>query len=162
MRFKAPFLCLSFLALATIVSAQTKISGTAQCKADPSTPIPVGDRPGHALAAGKSQCTWSKLEIDGQPAKTGVSVYTNEIDGDKSSGQGYHTGTMANGDTWTCRFQGTSTSKDGKPVADGGTYTFASGTGKLKGIQGKGTYKGTPNADGSMTYAVDGEYRLPK
>jgi len=37
----------------------------------------------------------------------------------------------------------------------------ASGTGKLKGIKGGGTYKGTAGADGSITYAVEGEYSLP-
>jgi hypothetical protein len=51
--------------------------------------------------------------------------------------------------------------KDGKPVSGEGTWSFTSGTGKLKGIKGKGTYKGTANADGSMTYQVDGEYSLP-
>jgi hypothetical protein len=37
------------------------------------------------------------------------------------------------------------------------------GTGKLKGIKGKGTYiwKGEV-ADGSDTYEVEGEYELPK
>jgi hypothetical protein len=38
---------------------------------------------------------------------------------------------------------------------------YTSGTGKLKGIKGKGTYKGTPNSDGTVSYKVDGEYRLP-
>ncbi len=37
----------------------------------------------------------------------------------------------------------------------------ASGTGKLKGIKGGGTYKGTAGADDSITYAVEGEYSLP-
>ncbi len=36
-----------------------------------------------------------------------------------------------------------------------------SGTGKLKGIKGKGTYKGTALPDGSISYKVDAEYRLP-
>jgi hypothetical protein len=36
-----------------------------------------------------------------------------------------------------------------------------SGTGKLKGIKGKGTFKGTPNADGTMSYAIEGEYSIP-
>ena len=42
-----------------------------------------------------------------------------------------------------------------------GTWTYTGGTGKLKGIKGKGTFKGTPNPDGTMTYQVDGEYQLP-
>jgi hypothetical protein len=51
--------------------------------------------------------------------------------------------------------------KDGKPVSGEGTWTLVSGTGKLKGIKGKGTFKGTANADGSMTYQIEGDYLLP-
>jgi hypothetical protein len=40
-------------------------------------------------------------------------------------------------------------------------WTFTTGTGKFKSIKGKGTYKGTPNADGTVTYEVTGEYSLP-
>ena len=47
-------------------------------------------------------------------------------------------------------------------MSDAGTWSFTDGTGKLKGIQGKGTFKGSPNADGTMTYQVDGEYSLSK
>lgn len=161
MRFKILVVFLLSAALATIASAQTKISGTAQCKADPNTPVAIGDRPGHSFAISKAQCTWSKLEMAGVQAKDGASVASNEIDGDKTTSHGYHMGTQANGDKWTCRFHGTSTSKEGKLQSDGGTYTFVDGTGKLKGIKGKGTYKGTPNADGTVTYQVDGEYQLP-
>ncbi len=38
---------------------------------------------------------------------------------------------------------------------------FSSGTGKFKSIKGKGTFKGTPNADGTVSFQVDGEYSLP-
>ena len=34
------------------------------------------------------------------------------------------------------------------------------GTGKLRGLTGKGTYKSTGNADGSQDH-VEGEYTLP-
>jgi hypothetical protein len=43
-----------------------------------------------------------------------------------------------------------------------GTWSFAGGTGKLKGIKGKGTYKGKGAPDGSATYEVEGEYEMPK
>jgi hypothetical protein len=36
------------------------------------------------------------------------------------------------------------------------------GTGKLKGIKGKGTYKAKMASDGSATGEVEGEYELPK
>jgi hypothetical protein len=52
------------------------------------------------------------------------------------------------------------TVKDGKFVSGGGTWTYSSGMGKFKNIKGPGTYKGTPNADGTVSYAVAGTYSL--
>ena len=161
MRMKSLLVFLGVLALAASALAQTKISGTATCKADPSTPVAVGDQPGHAYSVSKAQCTWAKLEMAGSPAKDGVSVAVAETRGDTTSEHGYHTGTMASGDTWSCSFHGKTTMKDGKPVSDNGTWEFTNGTGKLKGIKGKGTFKGSPAADGSMTYQIAGEYSVP-
>jgi len=87
---------------------------------------------------------------------------SDEINGHKSTSNGYHTATLANGDKTTAHFHGTTITKDGKFQSGGGTWVFVSGTGKCKGIKGKGTYKGTPNTDGTVAYKVDGEYSLPK
>ena len=51
--------------------------------------------------------------------------------------------------------------KDGVPQEEG-TWNFTGGIGKLKGIKGKGTYKGKGASDGTVTYEVEGEYELPK
>ena len=161
MRVKTAFLFLSAVALAVAASAETKASGTVTCKQDPVTPVAVGDQPGHAMAVSKALCTWAKFEIAGVPSKDGVSVSLDEINDDKSTSNGYHTATLASGDKAAAHFHGTATSKDGKFQSGGGTWTFTSGTGKCKGIKGKGTFKGTPNADGNVTYQVDGEYQLP-
>ena len=40
------------------------------------------------------------------------------------------------------------TLKDGVETAEKGTWSFTGGTGKLKGITGKGTYNCTPSGDG--------------
>jgi len=161
MRIRGVLVVFGAFAVASSLSAQTKIAGTATCKGDTIPPVEVGDSPGHTLSVQKANCTWTGLEIEGSPAKEGVSVATGEAHGNSGSSRGYHTGTMANGDHWTCSFQGRSTSKDGKPVGDSGTWAFTNGTGKLKGIKGKGTFKGTPAADGTMTYKIEGEYSLP-
>jgi hypothetical protein len=161
MRIKTALVFLGAVALATSVFAETKTSGKATCKADPPAPVAIGDSEGHSYSVGKAQCTWTGFEINGVPYKDGVSVYTEEMHGDKSSSHGFHTATLASGDKATCSFQGSSTSKDGKFVSGGGTWTFTSGTGKCKNIMGKGTYKGTPNADGTVTYQVSGKYSLP-
>jgi hypothetical protein len=161
MRFKTFLALVAATAIAGTAAAQTKTSGTATCKADPPAVVEVGDGSGHAFGVTKANCTWTGFEINGSPYKDGVSVSQDEIHGDKSSSNGYHTATMANGDKTTAHFHGTTVMKDGKFVSGGGTWTFSSGTGKCKGIKGKGTYKGTPNADGTVAYKVDGEYSLP-
>lgn len=152
------------MAIAAGASAQTKISGTTQCqKADPSHMIEVGDMPGHSLGVGKSMCTWTKpMEIEGLKAKDGYSVFTMHMSGDKSNSSGTHSDTMDNGDKIYVSFEGITTMKDGAMMADAGKWHYTGGTGKLKGIHGGGTYKGTANPDGSTTYEVEGTYSLGK
>ena len=159
-RFGA-LLVLGILVAAGLAAATA--SGTATCKTDPASPAPVtvSDQPNHALAIGKAQCTWTGFSVAEQPYKDGVSTSMSEILGNASASNGYHVATTSTGDTATAKFQGKGTLKDGKNVTDGGTWTFSGGTGKLKGITGNGTYSGTANPDGSMTYKVDGEYSLP-
>ena len=160
---KTRFVSLLFLGFLVAVSlSAAKVSGTATCKLDPGAPPPVAvsDQPNHALAVGKAECTWTGFTVAGQPWKDGVSTSLNEVTGDMSSATGYHVATTTTGDTTTARFHGSGKLKDGKNVSDAGTWTFTSGTGKLKGIKGKGTYHGTPNPDGTMTYKVSGEYSL--
>jgi len=152
---------LSGVLVAAGLSAQTKTSGTATCKPEPSTPVAVTDQPNHSFMVGRAQCTWTKFEVAGVPYKDGISTDLDEITGDKTSFHGYHVATAANGDMAVSKYQGTGMLKDGKPLGGQGTWTLTSGTGKFKGIKGKGTFKGTANPDGSMTYQVEGEYQLP-
>ena len=160
---KTRFVSLLFLGLLVAVglSAQTKVSGTCTCKSDPGAPVALTDKANHSFAVGKAQCTWTNFEIGGVAAKDGTSTDLDEISGDTMSYRGYHVGTMTNGDTWTAKYQGSGKLKDGKPLSGQGTWSFTTGTGKLKGIKGKGTYKGKVNADGTMAYKVEGEYQLP-
>ena len=152
------------LTLAATAGAQTKIAGTVQCaKADPQHMVPVGDRANHSLALAKSNCTWTKpIEMAGLAAKDGVDTEFDDMTGNNSRGSGYFVGTMANGDKFYVRYQGTATLKDGMPQTIEGTWSYTNGTGKLKGLKGKGTYKGKGNPDGGVTYEVEGDYQLPK
>ena len=163
MKFRFALVSLAAFALAATLSAQTKVSGTIQCKSGPVTPVAIGDKPGHAYAVVQSECTWTKpLEIAGVKSKSGTDTIASEMSGNTSSDHGYHVDTMENGDHFTARFQGTGTSKDGKPVNSVGTWSFVEGSGKVKGIKGKGTYKGTFGADGTWTTEVVGEYSVPQ
>ena len=149
--------------VAVSLSAATKTSGTATCKPDPASPAPVSasDKPNHSFGIGRAQCTWTGFSVAGQQYKDGVSVSLGEISGDTNSYNGYHVATTTTGDTTVSKFQGSGQLKDGKAVSEAGTWSLTGGSGKLKGITGSGTYKGTPNADGSMSYTVEGEYSLP-
>jgi hypothetical protein len=149
--------------VATSAGAQTKTTGTIQCgKPDQQTAIPVNDRPGHAFVVVKVKCTWTKpLDLAGVQSKTGEDTGFSEVDGVKSRDTGYDVTTMSNGDKFFVRFSGTSTTdKSGVPQSATGTWSFVSGTGKLKGITGKGTFKGKGAADGSATTEVEGEYLI--
>ena len=143
--------------------AQTKISGTLQCgKADQEHVIPVGDRPDHSLGLEQVKCTWTKpLEIEGAKSKEGIGTATDDISSNTVSSRGFNVTTMDSGDKFFVRYQGTTTLKDGAPIRSKGEWGFTGGTGKLKGIKGKGTYTCAPSGDGS-TCEIEGEYQLAK
>jgi len=144
--------------------AQTPISGTITCtKPDPMNAVEAGDRTGHSYIAAKTACTWTKgMEIAGSTSKSGGSAWSGEMNSGKSTASGTHWSEMANGDKFFVRFHGAgSVDKNGVVEKDNGTWSFAGGTGKLKGITGKGSYAGKGSADGSVTYEITGNYSLP-
>lgn len=145
------------------LSAETKISGTLTCaKPDPEYTLDVGDRANHVFVLAKSACLWTRpMQIEGVDTKDSHDV--NVVDGDdaNSDSNGYEVCNMANGDKVFIRFSGTDrTMKDGKPVSTG-TWRYIGGTGKFKGIMGKGTYQGGPDAGGNYVSKIDGDYTLP-
>lgn len=144
------------------LSAQTKISGTLTCaKPDPAYTLEIGDRAGHVFVLAKSACAWTRpMQIEGIDTKDSHDV--NIVDGDDASSDstGYEVCNMANGDKIFIRFSGTDHSiEDGKPLSRG-TWRYIGGTGKFKGIMGKGTYKGSPDASGNYVSEIYGEYTL--
>lgn len=162
--FRPGVLGFFYLALAVVGAAQEKISGTAQCaEANPHHVVPVEGMPGHSLFVEQSKCTWTKpVEIAGLHAKNGVSTATGDISPTTLRARGYHVTTMANGDTWTASYSETANlKKDGPPQPAKATWTFLGGTGKLKGIKGKGTFE-CKRAGESNSCDVEGEYTLPK
>lgn len=164
MRRKATTVCFIFLALAAVAAAQTKISGTVKCGTpDQLQKMDIGDKPGHAYAISQGKCTWTKpMTIEGIQTKEDVGTNNEEITATRARSRGYVLGTMSNGDKFTVRTDGTDALKDGKPQSTSGTWSFVSGTGKMKGIKGGGKFKGKPEADGSMVIEVEGEYTMPK
>jgi nitrous oxidase accessory protein NosD len=160
---KTGLLWLGVLLVAIPASAQTKIAGKAHCaKPDPDQSVEVGDKTGHMLYLHKAECTWDgSQEIAGLKTKSGVDVETGEISGSTLRGSGYHTATMDNGDKYVVRFSGAATMANDNTGTIEGKWSFVSGTGKLKGIKGSGTYKGRANADGTGDVDVEGDYTVP-
>lgn len=155
---------LVLLGLATVAQAQTKMSGAGRCgKLDVQHAIEVPDRPNHTFAISQGKCTWSKpWEIAGVQNKEGVGTVFEETTGNTSRSRELYVDTMANGDKAFYRYEATTTLKDGKPQSSQGRWTLVDGTGKLKGIKGKGTCKATKfEADGSFDYECEGEYTPP-
>jgi hypothetical protein len=151
------------LTMAVAASGQTKSSGTLSCgKPDPAYAIDVGDRAGHAVAISKFACTWTTpMQIAELQTRDGYDVNYGDARGAMVRASGYHVTTMSNGDKIYIRFQGNDTMKDGKPNTTEGTWSYTGGTGKLKGIKGKGTYKGQVDSSGNMVAEVEGDYELP-
>lgn len=165
MRLKTFLSFLIVFALAAVASAQTKISGIVECgKPDQEHSIQVADRPNHSFAISQGKCTWTKpLEIAGIQSKEGMSTKFAEISGDTCRYRGYYVDTMANRDKAYFRYEGTMTLKGGVPQSVDEKWTITGGTGKLKGIKGRGTNKlKAMAADGSSTWDSEGEYELPK
>jgi len=159
------FLLLLALAAGSVAVAQTKISGMENCPKPSGPPqmVQVGDRPGHAFMIGKSKCTWPKpMEIGGAQTKEDEGTNFAEVSGNNASDRGYVVMTMSSGDKCFVRYQGKSILKDGALQSYEGTWSFTGGTGKMKGIKGKGTYKGKGAADGSASTEIEGDYQLPK
>ena len=162
MRIESMLMCGFVIVTATAVSAQTKFSGSQTCaKPDPSYTVPVGDRANHVMSLTKDKCTWTKGEIAGVQFKEEIDTIVSDSSGATSRDRGYGVAVLANGDTAFLRFEGSTTIKDDAPMGGHGTWSFTGGTGKLKGVKGKGTYTGKYNQDGTSTFDVEGEYQMP-
>ena len=152
---------MAFLAV-VMANAQTKLTGKASCsKPETNYSIDVGDRTGHTLMLQKATCKWTTpIEIEGMHSQDGIDVTSADAMGSTISERGYHVATMDSGDKFFVRYQGTIKANKEGTAAFEGKWTFISGTGKLKGIKGGGTYKGTGSADGGGNIEVEGEYSV--
>jgi hypothetical protein len=159
----APILTLTLLfATAAFAPAQTKHSGTGKCgKPAKQEMVEVGDHGNHMLVIAQFACSWTTpLEMAGLKSKEYTSTMTSDSNSGKSQERGYVVIVMDNGDKAFVKFQGAGTNTKEGANAGGGTWSYTGGTGKLRGLTGKGTYKNSSNADGAEDQ-VEGEYTLP-
>jgi hypothetical protein len=166
MKYKVFGLTVLLGAFAWSALAQTQVSGTLKCgddKGDIQHTVEVGDHPGHVLMVGKGTCTWTApIVIAGVKSITQTGASTTEVNGAKGQEKVYAVITMENGDKVFVHAQDTGTlTEGGKVITYAGTFSFTGGTGKFKGLKGKGTYKGSGNPESETTSQVEGEYTLP-
>jgi hypothetical protein len=143
--------------------ASGKVSGILSCgKPEPAHRIDVPDWPGHAATASKSPCTWTKpAEIAGVATKEGYSVGSSDVDNTITTERGSHVTTMATGDRIYVQFRGKGQlAASGAPLGSEGTWNFKGGSGLFAGLQGMGTYRGKANPDGSMTFTIEGTWKM--
>ena len=81
------------------------------------------------------------------------------MNGAKFVDRGYVEISMENGDKIHVRFQGMGNMK--RRASREGTWSFTGGTGKLKGVKGKGTFKAFETADAGG-FEMEGDYSLPE
>ena len=163
MKLQAVSIAALTLLLASAASAQTKISGQHKCgKAEVVGTSEVGDKTGHTMSLVKnSGCPWTTpMEIEGLKTKDGSSVVFSDMTATRSSSSGNYVGNMDNGDKIFVSFHDSGAVKDGKPGPSKGAWSFTGGTGKMKGISGKGTYTINPQEDGGTVVDVEGEYSI--
>jgi hypothetical protein len=163
MKYKSPGVAVLLAVFAASALAQTHVAGSMKCpKPEVSQNIEVGDHAGHMFVIEKGSCTWNvPFEIAGLKSITSIGADSVEVTGAKFEVRGYIVVSMDNGDKVYVRYQGMGSVKDG--VANGeGTWAYSGGTGKLKGLKGKGTYKGSGPPDGASESQVEGTYSLPE
>jgi hypothetical protein len=165
----------SVLLFGGVCSAQTRITGAFQCaRPDPHYVLPIAEgdattspaapaKTGHVLVLQQSACTWTKPpQIAGSTPKDGRNSSTSDVNGARSRDLGYIEINMDSGAEFTLRYTGMALLTDGVAQKMTGTWTLLAGTGKLKGITGRGTYNGAGNADGSTAVQIVGEYQIPQ
>jgi hypothetical protein len=151
------------LALASSAVAQTKITWSIDCdKANPLHVIQIPDREGLTFEISQNKCTMTKpMTIEGLEAKELVNTSFAERMGASIRTTTINVTYFVNRDKLYGRSTGT---VDQKALTGSGKLIFTSGTGKLRGIKGNGTYtcKGKGSESGAgYTCESEGEYTMP-
>jgi hypothetical protein len=119
--------------------------------------IEVGDEGGHTIAVYENKQVYAD-EINGEKS-TGINKGILDMNFKTGKGTiiGYTVRTFPNGDKMFSKYEG-------QPVGKGhskGTYTITSGTGRLEGIKGSGTWESRSLAPGISHVDFKGERFVP-
>jgi hypothetical protein len=155
--------CLTGLVIVTLsapVSAQMAINTTWKCAAPKPNVVPVPDKADHAYIVEQVACTAAKGEVGGVKEKDGVATEFVEATGATSTGHGIFVATLASGDKVTYSYTLKGVSKNNMLDTGSNAWTMTGGTGKFKGISGKGTCAAKGNADGTAVFDCTGTYAI--
>ena len=157
--FKIGIMVLMVFSSATLLLAKTHITGTVECSGPEQVHVMrLSDQADHFFVMSQGKCHWTKpLDIAGTKTQSDVATVTKEVRGGTASVNGYVTETTAGGDKFSYRIVGEQGIDHGKTVSEHGRWTIVSGTGKLQGIQGKGTYTGKLQGK-TMVFELEGKY----
>jgi len=160
MKFRIGMIAFMVFSSATLGLAQTHIAGTAECSGPEQVHVMrLSDQSNHFFVMSQGKCHWTQpIDIAGTKTQSDEATVTKEVRGKQASVRGYVTETTASGDKFSYRIVGEQVIDHGKTVSEHGRWTIVSGTGKLKGLKGKGTYTGKLQGK-NMVFNLEGEYQ---
>ena len=160
MKLKIGIIALMIFASAALAMAKTHITGTAECSGPEQVHVMrLGDQADHFFVMSQGKCHWTKpFEIAGTKTQSDQATVTKEVLGSQASVRGYVTETTASDDKFSYHIVGEQAIDRGKTVSAHGRWTIVSGTGKLQGLKGKGTYTGKLEGK-SIVFDLKGEYQ---
>ena len=158
MKVQIGIIGLMIFSSATLAMAKTHITGTAECAGPEQVHVMrLGDRADHFFVMSQGKCHWTKpFDIAGTHTQSDQATVTKEVLGSQAHVNGYVTETTARGDKFSYRIMGEQVIDHGKTVSEHGRWTIVSGTGKLQGLKGKGTYSGKLQGK-SMVFEFEGD-----
>jgi len=159
MKFRFGMIALMIFSSAVLALAQTHVAGTVECSGPEQIHVMrLSDHANHFFVMSQGKCHWTKpIEIAGEQTQTDQATVSKEVRGTHARMRGYVTETTTGGDKFSYRIVGRQVLDHGKTVSENGHWTIVSGTGKLKGLHGKGTYTGKLQGK-NMVFSLEGEY----
>lgn len=163
MKFRLGMIAIMIFSSAALALAQTRVAGTVECSGPEHIHVMhLSDHANHFFVLSQGKCHWTKpIDIDGEHTQTDQATVSKEVRGNHARVRGYVTETTAAGDKFSYRIVGRQVLDHGKTVSEHGRWTIVSGTGKLKGLRGKGTYTGKLQGT-NMVFNLEGEYQHGK
>lgn len=149
-----------------VAQKMTEVSGKMTLAAEMQEPMSIGDADDHTVTfsvfEGTNASTGSNKFMDGAHV---VNVAFSDLVKYNGPHQTYTTVSKKD-DAVIVKCQGKNTgimSPDGEPIVTfEGTFSWIAGTGRFKGIQGNGTYKGQYISPKIYTIEWEGEYFIKK